>query len=276
VLTPALGKDKPFWGKMKERIKLPGGFVNEVFREDGVVIKHFEGEALVGKTKESRKLRETHALRVFGDKLSPSFLGFDARGDLLQTFIPGEIVENLALTKEAVDFVELGTLLKRIHRPVVRNPDYLKSDFDCRVHTSISKARPILEDEGIELSIDIDWEDVFSWGTTRVHRDFWMGNIVINGGGVVVIDWEFSGIGSPYEDFTIADLWIFREYEDQYPKLRDEFWKGYGKKPDEHNIQEFLKTRCVEFIATTSLSAYKDEEENGFYHNKVRILKELR
>ncbi len=261
---------------MKERRKLTGGFINEVFRENGVVIKHFKGEELVGKARQSRKLRETHALKVFGNKLSPSFLGFDGRGDLLQTFIPGEIVENLALRKEAVDFAKLGNLLKEIHKPVVRNPHYLKTDFDYRLHTSISKARLILEYEGIELSVDVDWEDVFSWGTTRVHRDFWMGNIISNTTKMVVIDWEFSGIGSPYEDFAIADLWIFREYENHYPKLRDEFWKGYGKKPGEHNIREFLKARCVEFIATTSLSAYKDEEENGFYHNKVRILKEGR
>ena len=105
-----------------------------------------------------------------------------------------------------------------------------------------------------------------------IHRDFWLGNILGNeGGSTKVIDWEFSGNYSPYEDFAIVELWIFREF----PGSDIEFWSGYGKVPNRQLVNEFLTLRCVEFLATTTFDAYMAEESDGFYHNKVSVLKSI-
>ncbi len=252
--------------------KLEGGFINQVFREDGVVAKEFGGEALVRKSCENRLRRERHALVRFGGSLAPIFLGFDDDGRLLQEFLPGGVLEGKAVEK---DYVDSGTLLSSIHSPVACSIDYIQNALEKAWDKSRKLAAEIMENEGLELTILVDWEKVSKMGATRVHRDFWFGNIIRTNDGVRAIDWEFAGIGSPYEDLAIVELWIFREYERTQPQCREWFVRGYGKDFDQLTIIEFLKAKCVEFLATTNLAEYLNEDADGFYHNKVKLLKEL-
>jgi thiamine kinase-like enzyme len=92
-----------------------------------------------------------------------------------------------------------------------------------------------------------------------------LGNIIVNDKDLRLIDWEFSGIGSPYEDFAIAELWIFREYGG-----REEFYAGYERRPDQKTVEQFLKMKCIEFLAT-----YKGKDPIGFYQNKLEVLQSL-
>jgi len=94
----------------------------------------------------------------------------------------------------------------------------------------------------------------------------WLGNIIKG----IAIDWEFSGIGSPYEDFAIAELWIFMKYGG-----KEAFYESYGRKPDEKTVLEFLKLKCIQFLSTTTPDNIESEEPTGFYHNKLSILQEL-
>ncbi len=112
-------------------------------------------------------------------------------------------------------------------------------------------------------------------GASRVHRDFWFGNLIRADNGLKAIDWEFAGIGSPYEDLAIVELWIFREFERNQPSCRQWFAAGYGREFDQKVVLQFLAFKCIEFLATTSLASYLIEAEDGFYHNKIKTLKEL-
>ncbi len=255
--------------------KLEGGFINNVFWDDGVVIKSFAGDELVGIPASERRFREAKSLVLYGGTLAPMVLGFSQEGNILQEFIQGELLEKKAETSKEINFVELGRLLASIHQPVNGGLNRFRDKMEDRIRSSQQKTRALFEYLGLETQVAIDWQEMERWGLCRIHRDFWMGNIIENQRGLVAIDWEFSGIGSAYEDFAIVDLWIFREYRDKYIGLEDEFWRGYGVKPDEDSIREFLKVRCLEFLATTEIESFELEDENGFYHNKVKLLREL-
>lgn len=256
-------------------IELEGGAINNVYLNDqGNVIKHFNGRnasfdlSAVGKAPEHRQRREIIALRHFSPHLAPSLLGV-SEDHIVQEYVHGTDLESRARGGEDI-FEEAGTILRRIHTPVKRHPSYLKDSFFSMVDRTYPKAKPILDKEGISPDFDIDWGVIENEGTTRLHGDYWLGNVIKNGHGSRVIDWEFAGIGSPYEDFAIVELWIMREF--QNPK---HFWNGYGKMPDQHTIEQYLKLKCIEFLATTTVDAYNREKPDDFYHNKVDILKTL-
>ena len=125
----------------------------------------------------------------------------------------------------------------------------------------------------IKPSFAVDWSKVANRGVVRLYGDYWLGNIIEakGGGGLVAIDWELSRPGIVFEDFAIAQLWICREFENG-----KKFWDGYGEEPDAETVSEFLKLRCLEFLATTTVEAFRREKENGFYHDKANVLLELK
>ncbi len=258
--------------------RLGGGFVNEVYRLNGQVFKYFPNDGLVRQSGEERARREKFALERFGGDLAPTLMGFDRRV-LIEEFLEGQLLENSVRRLGLRAFEETGEVLRRIHSPVRRDFSYTRDEFESRVDKDTTNAGAILSHEGVASKINIDWNKVSELGTTRVHRDFWFGNIIVgnnhSNNHMRVIDWEFSGIGSPYEDFAIVDLWVLREYQRNYPGCDESFWKGYDFHPDGEAIKEFLKARCISFLATTTLDAYMRENDDGFYHNKVQVLKEL-
>lgn len=261
---------------MSKLERLEGGFINEVYKKDGVVLKHFSGDELVGKPAHLRARREKHSLVKFGGHLAPKLLGFDNKDELFQEFVQGELVENILEEIEYQVFVQAGEVLRKIHTPVNRNPEYLREDFESMLAVNYQTAKPLLAAEQVDIEICVDWPEVYRWGTTRVHRDFWLGNLIDTRDGLKVVDWEFSGIGSPYEDFAMVDLWIIRDNETRFPDVSRKFWQGYGVQPNQDIIKEFLKTRCIEFLSTTSINDYKKEPSGGFYHNKIALLRSLK
>jgi len=56
---------------------------------------------------------------------------------------------------------------------------------------------------------------------------------------------------------------------------RNEFYKAYGTNPDTDTVHQFLKLKCLQFLSTTTPANIENEEPNGFYRNKLSILKEL-
>lgn len=257
---------------MAQLEKLTGGFINEVSRVDGVVIKNFTGDKLVKVASNIRFKREQLALLRFGGNVAPTYIGEDGQGKLLQEFINGQSAE----TTVGLDtFKQAGELLRVIHHPVTTNFDYWKDGLERKWDNARSIAFPILKHEGVEVNLKIDWAKVARLGVCRVHRDFWLGNIISRHDSLVAVDWEFAGIGIPYEDFAIVELWIFNEYEKQFPNCRRDFWQGYQLQPDDDLVKEFLKAKCLEFLSTTSCGEYQEEKPDGFYHNKINALRDL-
>ncbi len=249
--------------------KLEGGFINKVYLENSVVVKSFTNDALVGISSTERALNEMVALRIFGGIVAPRLISYD---DMVirQEFIEGELYEARARRGENV-FEESGAILAQIHN-ICSSDQPLSFYYENRFKKAINLAEPLLKAEGLSPTFNVSWMTVSEFGSRYIHGDFWLGNIIGKPGERPrVIDWEFSGTGSPFEDFAIADLWIFREFPNSSP----DFWRGYGKKPDQETVNFFLVLRCVEFLATTTPENYSLEEEDGFYHNKVAVLRTL-
>ncbi|MBI2064873.1 MAG: aminoglycoside phosphotransferase family protein [Candidatus Yanofskybacteria bacterium] len=249
--------------------RLEGGFINNVFLEDGIVVKVFSNDGLVGMSSYERLERERRALSIFGGTLAPRLIS--SQGVVLrQEFIEGESYETMARRREEV-FEAAGRILAKIHR--FQFPDRtLPPYYLGRFRRAVEYTRPILELEQISPVFEVAWDIIYEQGVRYVHGDFWLGNIIGKiGEDPKVIDWEFSRVGSPYEDFAIVDLWIFREFSGS----EHDFWRGYGIRPDQEMINSFLVLKCVEFLATVTLEDYLKEENDGFYHNKITTLKSL-
>jgi hypothetical protein len=257
--------------------RLTGGYINRVYKDDGIVRKEFTGDDLVGKSATSRLAREKSALSKFGGGIAPAFLGISGENALLQEYLPGRVLEEVIRDDgEGNCFAMAGRLLREIHEPVREKQAHFRDIFEQRLERNHARAEGLLKREGINVSIEFDWQKVFKLGITRVHRDFWMGNVMQGlDGNLRVFDWEFSGIGSPYEDFAIVDLWVIREFGGEFVNCTHDFWAGYGYVPDQGAIDGFLVARLVEFLATTTISQYDLEDRDGFYHNKIEVLKEL-
>ncbi|MBI4992063.1 MAG: aminoglycoside phosphotransferase family protein [Candidatus Harrisonbacteria bacterium] len=249
--------------------QLEGGFINKVYLENGIVIKVFGNDELVGIPSAERLKREKTALEIFGGMVAPRLL--HSEGLILhQEYIEGETYEIKARRGEQV-FEVAGKILARIHRHQINRDQTSQSYYEARFAKALAIAKPILDTEQLPVKFEVDWKLVRAFGACYIHGDFWLANIIGKEEAPKVIDWEFSGPGSPYEDFAIADLWILREF----PGSETNFWKGYGRKPDPKTVNAFLVLRCIEFLATTTLDKYLLEEKDGFYHNKVATLHEI-
>jgi len=249
--------------------ELIGGFINRVSQDDGTVRKVFTHDELVGIPHARRKRNEAKALSIFGGTLAPKLLE-EGENYIIQEFIPGELYEQRARRGENV-FADAGRLLANIHKPFLGNPPIVKRYYEKRFQNASIKTQDILQQEHVSVVFDADWHEVYAKGITCLHKDFWLGNVLgSNGSKPKAIDWEFAGVGSPYEDFAIVDLWIIREFPNS-----ETFWDGYGMIPQQKTVSAFLKLKCLEFLATTTLYAYNKEESQGFYHNKISVLKNL-
>jgi len=261
-----------------ERIRLAGGFINDVCLvsevDRRVVEKIYAGDEKIGKERGERMRREALALRCFYPRGIAPQLFFKDNNFLWQEFVEGnnleEVLCNLNDDKQKTKlFLKLGEVLRNIHTPVRRSPLYLQEDLEKKWQTALEEVK-----EGKHFDIsrvtlrEIDWDEVFRRGTTRVHRDFWPGNVIITvGGKIKVIDWELAGIGSPYEDFAILELWTFPGHSDE---VISAFWTGYREWPNKEVTLAFLQRRLIQFLAT-----YRGEDPIGFYEDKWRLLLEL-
>jgi len=255
------------------RVELAGGFINNVCLINSVVEKEYAGDEKVDKTGWERMRREGLALRHFSPLgIAPKFFSQDSNC-LRQEFVEGVNLENLLpnLNDEEKEklFYQLGKILCMIHTPLRRSPLYLKEDLEKKWGMALIKIESLnyFNLSSIKLK-EIDWSEVFRFGPTRVHRDFWPGNVIITPNGQIkVIDWELAGAGSPYEDFAILELWTFPNQGDG---VISAFWKGYGQRQNDNVTRSFLQRRLIQFLST-----YKGEDPIGFYENKLNLLLKL-
>jgi tRNA A-37 threonylcarbamoyl transferase component Bud32 len=249
--------------------KLEGGLINQVYLDGGIVIKTFGNDNLVGVSSSRRIRNESDALMIFGGTIAPHLISY--KGNVLwQEFIEGEIYESRARRGERV-FESAGRVLAEIHNARIIS-DISPNHYLARFRRAVLGAIPILNLENLSPQFEVSPDIVREWSVRYIHGDFWLGNLIgKDEERPKAIDWEFSGTGSPFEDFAIVELWIFREFLDS----DIDFWRGYGRKPDQETINSFLILRCVEFLATATIEQYLLEESDGFYHNKVKVLKSL-
>ena len=127
---------------------------------------------------------------------------------------------------------QMGEQLARIHAiPADRVPFVRRPEPEVSTSTAVlSRTRAELERAGGDhpgIELGLRWlaehapEDTTS---TVVHGDFRLGNLVVDGDGLrSILDWEFAGVGDPYEDLAwpfVRD-WRFGHDEHRFAGLSD-------------------------------------------------------
>jgi aminoglycoside phosphotransferase len=268
--------------------KLKGGVMNNTFldKREGKVVKKYDDSRLLsglGIPKGQRLIREKLSLNRHDKEniLTPKCISCDSNNSTLEMeYISGinlgdflqSKYQKLDTAKKNELFTKIGEVLRAIHKPVNTNVENFITHFTYKITKKINKARPILEYEGIDtqkllyrLKALINSQDVRKLGVTRVHRDFWQNNIIVDGTGELkgVVDWEFSGIGNPYEDFALIKFRL----ENKYPEA-SKIWAGYNVKPDEGCQQAFLACSALKVVSCLTLDDYLSEE----YYQKIKPL----
>lgn len=268
--------------------RLGGGFINGVYKVGDSVVKNYGGEELIGIDRHHRYVREKTALHHYRDnpqvRVPEVYAHHPGDSKIEMEYIEGfpldDHVRRASEEERARILTQAGSILRHIHQPVRTQYDAYAA-LRQRSEQYLTQAAPLLEGEGMDvdelyrmIANSVDLNELQRAGTTRVHRDYWLNNLLYDGQNVQgVIDWELSGIGSPYEDFAVVDLWIAREHGDT-----DRFWEGYGGVPDRRTTLAFLLGKCGQFMSTVPPEKYQEERESGggFYTNKVDIMHQIR
>lgn len=268
--------------------RLSGGFINGVYKMGTAVVKDYGGEELIGIDKHHRYVREKTALHHYKDhplvRVPEVYAHHPDDSRIEMEYIDGfpldEHVRKASQEERIKIMTQAGLILKHIHQPVRTQLDAYEA-LRQRTEHHLMQAAPVLEAEGLDadelfhiVTNSVDRDAVQKMGTTRVHRDYWLNNLLYDGQNVQgVIDWELSGIGSPYEDFAVVDLWIAREHPDS-----DHFWEGYGARPDRRTTLAFLLGKCGQFLSTVPSDKYQEERDTGggFYTDKIDIIHQIK
>ncbi len=245
--------------------ELAGGYGNLVTLENGVVRKEFKENQFTKVSPATRKKREEISLRYFAKSgIVPQLLGSDET-TLWMEFIDGQNSLERAKQGEPVS-EEAGFMLSQIHQRINRPDRYLRQEFERKFSFAQWRGSELFKYLGLDARVLPNWDRVLDSGTTRIHGDYWLANII----GGRVIDWEFGRIGTPYQDFAAMELWTFSEYGG-----RKEFWQGYGRDVCQDSVNAFVKYECLDYLGDVSVEDFKAEEGDGFYHHKAQLITQL-
>lgn len=276
---------------MATEVILEGGFINNVQAQldngNPTVTKRFTGESLTGVPVGQRLRREHVALKRFSRfGIAPQPLEVHPdRGRIVMEYVPSTLYLDDHIKMTSGDekkhiLHEAGTLLHQVHQSVNHDTQAYLTRYTTKTIQSLQKTEQLSLGEGIDvlqvfhrIDTTLKSEEAKRQGITHIHRDPWLNNFLYTDKQIVgLIDWEFAGIGSPYEDFAVVDLWITREHGDT-----SAFWEGYGQIPERTTLLGFVLAKCVQLLGNTDIKAYTQEKQQGggFYTNKVAIVKHI-
>lgn len=260
--------------------RLSGGLINDIQADSGCVIKAYNGDSLISTPFEQRIRRERWALNRFGGSIAPALYETTSQSIRMER-IDGQPVNDILKTGERDiphTLFLAGEKLKEIHQPIWGSIEDHQKRFIRKAEKYFVKSIPVWSAAGIDPENVMEYihentkpEKIQDFGVTAVHRDYWLNNTLYQNGTLKsVIDWELSGIGSPYEDFAIVDLWITRIHGH-----KESFWNGYGKEPRQESVNAFLLAKMSDFLSTTTPEALEDHDEAWFYWDTIRVAKEI-
>lgn len=262
---------------MKER-GVSGGRVNKVEGlETTIKKKYFEGGIVkgLGLSARQRWKNETVALSLYGSHdfkplRVPRIVSSDE--DALQiTMERLQAVPVEDLIRKDISFFmkenakKLAQVLKAIHSPCKEVNQNLHDTYCGTFKSFIDSAAPILEKE------QIDSEQLKVWMATAlkglkdrtdavpVHTDFWFENILSDEeGDFYVIDWEFYGVGTPYEDLGV----FYANVYEHFPELNEfckDFFRVYAQNVNIELVRAFAVYRCLRLLSHVDIEDYDRE-----------------
>jgi aminoglycoside phosphotransferase len=256
------------------------GHTNSVYRVGDTVVKTFEDLSLSSRSAIKRQRSEEYALRHY--PLTPNLIQIDENRLTMSRVVghnhlDGEIPFLSDAQRDAL-YITVGQTLKLVHgfeNALPVGPKY----HERLAVPSIAKVRGLNGKLGINHDGLIDYiinayepAEVQKWGITVVHGDYWLDNIIVKSASnkletAGVIDWEMSGVGSPYIDFASVNLSIEMVHEGASLG----FWKGYGAVPKQSVKTYFSTLKIIDWL-------YGDSEvnpESGFYAPKLALLRRI-
>lgn len=271
--------------------KLTGGLINRVYHnsEKKSVIKQFsesKGITGLGVSKHHRYLRELFSLRRsdFEKILAPKLLSSDfLKSEIETNHISGTHLGNILESQNSINDIiivqkimtQLGITLKLIHKPIKYDIDKYTHKLVSKISEKIQKSKMILTFEKINPDLLLSkLENILkndfknSNCITLIHGDFWQNNVIIDNDKLAgIVDWEFSGIGNPYEDFAILS-YRFQNYENELNLL----FQSYEITPNIKILDVFLAFSILKVISCLSVKEYYSAKYYNLLNPLVKVL----
>lgn len=266
------------WTHMSKEI---AGFNNHlILHSNGSVTKFFHNDGITARSAQVRLAAEASALRRVA--LAPQLLS------LTQSSVTMQQMEGENWLDDVIDterehlqyevFFTAGKALRFIHDQNKQPLSYLWFSNFIEQNLALLRANLALGNMEIDygnlenyVQYGVNFETLQAHGIGLVHGDYWLNNVIgklnhkfqLSG----VIDWEASGIGSPYQDFAIVKMSI----EDRHPNAKGAFWQGYGQTPNPSVVKYF----CVRQILTWLSEDQQIDPNSPFYKPKIELLRSI-
>lgn len=263
---------------------LSGGYINQVFRNGGVVEKHYREVPTVFVPLETRYKNERDALVRNNGEHAPLLYDFDDTLQVLHMeFVRGDsmkksIENGICAPEKAELFTYFGTILKKIHTQKApgNTSDYIEAmrkkawrDLELFRNSGVPKMFGIDEDKIAKLLVRYAIPELTKRAHTHpqltyTHGDMWSNNLIED----KAIDWEFSIPGLPEEDLVQVYMWDIAKF----PQHEKDFLQGYGFVPD---LRPFQILKLLDYMEGASIKQVESEQEDGFVTMHARILKSI-
>ena len=233
--------------------ELKGGFAHHAYLvTPGVVFKEVPEEA---------RKREVYAYTHI--PFAPDLYEETSTG-VFMSFMEGEnrLHDQLSITSTVEVLTahimhEAGKQLAIIHNHHrLSLPTTYHTDHKKRIERIINSSQDFLNRHDVNEQVlrtslfeTYDSEEIERHGLTFNHNDYWLNNFygMVHGQQFKftgIIDWERSGMASPYDDLSVVKLSIDR----YFPDYMSNFWHGYGEKPSPRAYQHFAVLKALDFL----------------------------
>ena len=260
--------------------KLTGGHINRVFLLPGNTVVKWFGDKGLSRSSRERFVAEWWALKYVD--LAPA-LRWVGNKALYMSFIDGEKslddhVDDMPEETQQQIFAKAGELLLCIHKKICLPAGDYHSYHRNRFVRLLRRACRVLCEVGFNplevyryLVRSYDREEIQRYGLVLRHGDYWLNNLVgrVNGRRFEiagVIDWELSGMGSPYEDFALVQM----SMERAHGEVSESFWQGYTLRPDRALQTHFSVVKIIDWL----VSEEGRDFTSPFYQDKLQLIKQ--
>lgn len=256
------------------------GYINKIVVHPHGVTKYFSDDGVTSRAAIQRQAAEINALTII--PIAPQ-MHFYERGVVDMQYFDGESaldtkVAHLPEHLQHEVFKTAGSALSFIHdqykspmtEAYIQNTIHDLLKWTNGLHTTFEYIGLDIGSVCEYIQRGFSYNELKKCGLSVIHGDYWLNNIIgrltrssfeLTG----IIDWEMSGVGSPYEDFGVVELSI----ESIHPVSKQSFWSGYGLPIHTHTKKYFAVRQILLWMSEDQHIDF----ESDFYKPKIEFLK---